>query len=202
MVFFDRILLPMSQDFVKITAAAYRVFDTLPDGDPLKNRAKELALEIMDIAVARNGDAVKLGQHITSLENYLQIAKDLGWLSDMNVLILAKEYRQLMATNNQDTRLPARQARNKLQTSTKPQSSNPKTQTTNPKPAKSDDSLSGRQQEIMKILQENQKAQVADIIKKLPDITKRTIRRDLDDLLKRGKVKRAGTFNQIFYQIS
>ena len=35
----------------------------------------------------------------------------------------------------------------------------------------------------------------------LPDITKRTIRRDLDELLESGKIVRVGEFNQVFYQI-
>ena len=36
----------------------------------------------------------------------------------------------------------------------------------------------------------------------LPDITKRTIRRDLDELLESGKITRLGDFNQVFYKIS
>ena len=58
-----------------------------------------------------------------------------------------------------------------------------------------------RQKKILDFLTKNQKAQVMDLQTILPDITKRTIRRDLDELLESGKVVREGDFNQVFYQI-
>jgi predicted HTH transcriptional regulator len=59
-----------------------------------------------------------------------------------------------------------------------------------------------RQRKILETLVRSQKAQVSDFIKILPNITKRTIRRDLDDLLKKGKVIRVGEWNQVFYKIA
>ena len=60
--------------------------------------------------------------------------------------------------------------------------------------------LTERQKKILEIVQKNEKTQVADIIKVLPDVTKRTIRRDMDELLKSGQILRAGEFNQISYK--
>jgi DeoR/GlpR family transcriptional regulator of sugar metabolism len=40
-----------------------------------------------------------------------------------------------------------------------------------------------------------------DLQKVLPNITKRTIRRDLDELLETGKIIRMGEFNRVFYKI-
>ena len=60
---------------------------------------------------------------------------------------------------------------------------------------------SPRQRHILKILLEKEKVQVADIIKELPDVTKRTIRRDLDDLLKKKKITRLGDYNKVSYSI-
>jgi DeoR/GlpR family transcriptional regulator of sugar metabolism len=51
-------------------------------------------------------------------------------------------------------------------------------------------------------LDKNKKAQVMDLQKVLPDITKRTIRRDLEDLLRASKIMRMGEFNQVFYKIA
>jgi predicted HTH transcriptional regulator len=58
-----------------------------------------------------------------------------------------------------------------------------------------------RQEKILAIVARNDKTQVSDIIKQLPNVTKRTIRRDLDDLIKRGEVARMGSWNQIFYKL-
>src|SRR5437868_6535715 len=115
----------MENNFVKITNAAYNILNFLPERDPLKNRAKDKVLAI--------------------LENITLIFETEGWVS----LQKEKVSRQLL------------------------------------------DMLSKRE-----------KAQVADLIKELPSVTKRTIRRDLDDLLKKGKIVRVGEWNQVFYQFS
>jgi len=59
--------------------------------------------------------------------------------------------------------------------------------------------LSGRQAKILELLSLKGKVQVSDIIKEIPSITKRTIRRDLDTLLKSKVIDRTGKFNQVFY---
>ncbi len=61
-------------------------------------------------------------------------------------------------------------------------------------------SYTDRQSKILKILENKEKAQVSDLIKQLPNITKRTVRRDLDELLKMKIITRIGEFNQVFYQ--
>ncbi|MBI2050007.1 MAG: DeoR/GlpR transcriptional regulator [Candidatus Staskawiczbacteria bacterium] len=61
--------------------------------------------------------------------------------------------------------------------------------------------ISERQKKILQILNEKGKAQVSDFKNVLIDVTKRTIRRDLDELLKNGKIVRVGEWNQVFYQI-
>ena len=61
--------------------------------------------------------------------------------------------------------------------------------------------LSSRQQKILDLLTSKGKAQVWELQKLLPEVTKRTLRRDLDDLLKRNLIERAGEWNAIFYKI-
>ena len=61
--------------------------------------------------------------------------------------------------------------------------------------------ISSRQEKILEFINRNEKAQVMDLKTVLPDVTKRTIRRDLDELLLTGKVTRLGEFNQVFYKI-
>ncbi len=67
--------------------------------------------------------------------------------------------------------------------------------------AKYSHELTARQKKIIDFLTSNERAQVMDLKKVLPDVTKRTIRRDLDELMESGKIVRFGDFNQVFYQI-
>ncbi|MBI2003295.1 MAG: DeoR family transcriptional regulator [Candidatus Wildermuthbacteria bacterium] len=62
-------------------------------------------------------------------------------------------------------------------------------------------SLSFRQNKIVEILQTKEKAQVWELQKILPEVTKRTLRRDLDDLLGRKLIERQGEWNAVFYRL-
>lgn len=61
--------------------------------------------------------------------------------------------------------------------------------------------LSPRQSKIVEILQSKEKAQVWELQKVLPEVTKRTLRRDLDDLLSRKLIERQGEWNAVFYRL-
>ncbi len=156
------------KDFVKLTNTVYRILEFLPDSDPLKNKAKEKALLIMDNLNSES---------IASLKNYLELAKNQGWISGLNCLIIQNEYEKIKKI------LPA---------------------VVSGRGAEKLDSfkLTKRQELIIKFLQENQKAQVSDLMSVLPDVTKRTIRRDIDELLKIGKIVRTGQFNRVVYMMS
>jgi len=61
--------------------------------------------------------------------------------------------------------------------------------------------LSDRQKGILRYLKRRGKGQVSDLKSVFPQVSKRTLRRDLDDLRKKNKVQRAGEWNNIFYKI-
>ena len=61
--------------------------------------------------------------------------------------------------------------------------------------------LSERQKKILKILEKEKEAQVWNFTKFFPDVSKRTLRRDLDNLLKKELIIRVGKWNQVFYQL-
>ncbi len=172
----------MEVRFLKLTNAVYSALGFFPESDPLKNRAKEKVLSIMDNLVlifakdSRAGRAEQVLEDIEMLMNYLMVAQSQGWLNNTNCLIICNEYEKIKEEINQA--MPAK-----------------------PAPTEKKIVLSERQKKILKFLQENNKAQVMDLKLFLPDVTKRTIRRDLDELLKLGKIVRIGEWNQVFYKI-
>ncbi|OGZ64128.1 MAG: hypothetical protein A3A98_04075 [Candidatus Staskawiczbacteria bacterium RIFCSPLOWO2_01_FULL_40_39] len=200
----------MEDNFVKITNAVYKLLDFFPDSDPLKNKAKEKALAILDnltlisnnhgwVSLQKEKASAQLLDDIGMLENYLAIGKHQGWIGHINFLIIVKEYRQIM----NEISPPKGSLRRNIQIASAIAKDVPEVLNNAPKSIEIKDDASGyseRQTKILKILSEREKAQVSDFIKELPDITKRTIRRDLDDLLKRGKVIRIGEWNQVFYK--
>lgn len=215
----------MEDNFAKITSAVYRLLDFFPDSDPLKNKAKEKALEILAnsrlvfdnqgwlslkkyLSPERQKVTEQLLDDIEILESYLKIGKHQGWVSDINFLIVVKEYDNIknqidikkIVTNPIPAPAQKQDAQINKSLQIIPEPEKKVSQLVLQKPI-GQNKYSVRQEKILKILTKNEKKQVADIIKELPDVTKRTIRRDLDDLLKRGEIVRVGDYNQVSYQI-
>lgn len=191
----------MNEDFLKLTNTAYKVIDFFPESDPLKNRAKDKALAIMDNLVLINEASgwasfqkektkAHLLEDIDMLLGYFWIAKSQGWLNSVNFLIIANEYEKIRKDIESLTELTK-----KLSSSAQDSAVIAKEQQTDFL------DISERQKKIIEFLSNNEKAQVVDLQTIFPDITKRTIRRDLDELLQMGKIIRLGEFNQVFYKI-
>ena len=255
-----------SNDGVKITNATYKLLDFFPDSDPLKNKAKEKALAVLEgltlvfgadgwVSLKKEKAAAQLLDDIEILESYLKLGKRQGWMDNINVLILIKEYDNIKSQIQQPKGLigsrlqdpdkveDSRQSRNNRGSSVesgqnleiissplsiahqndleankieieyyattvygdkepvfsekKPITTETSIEKRNPLQVKS---FSERQKKILEILKNREKAQVSDIIKEIPNVTKRTLRRDLDDLLKKNTIIRVGEWNQVFYQ--
>lgn len=207
---------------VKLTNAVYKLLDFFPEGDPLRNRAKDKALEIMEGMVLafgtdgwasfqKNKASAKLLEDIEILLSYLKLGKSFGWIDSTNFLIVSKEYgsikSQIVLLENKGKML-AETSQKSLQNvgivaeSQKITHTFQKTIEKNHLSFSQGFFLSERQKKILEILSERGRAQVSDFKSVLLDVTKRTIRRDLDELLRNGKVIRVGEWNQVFYKIS
>ena len=191
----------MKDKIVKLTNAVYNLLEYFPESDPLKNKAKEKALAIMEnlsLVFADEGwvslkdyfsgdrEKAKLQtlEDIGILLNCLRLAKLQGWINGVSFLIIFNEYEQIKKKIGLPVIDPVFE------------------ETKKPCETRSRTELTARQSKIIDFLQQNQKAQVMDLMTVLPDVTKRTIRRDLDELLRMGKVAREGEFNQVLYKIA
>lgn len=237
----------MENRFLKLTNTVYKLLEFFPESDPLKHRAKDRALVIMENLILANGAEAKekaypvkfaeggvpteagqinrvklqICEDIDILLGYLWIGKTQGWLNSSNCLIVSNEYERIKEEFSPVVEIPKQQPIEKetvveqeyFQTSDESSSeaSGEDEETVNfieslitSNPKEEDSSFKGitaRQQKILEFLSANERAQVVDLKKILPDVTKRTIRRDLDELMELGKIIRMGSFNQIYYQI-
>ena len=96
----------MDEKLLKLTNAVYKVLEFFPEADPLKNKAKEKALAIMEglnILAGIDGWASfqnekskkQILDDIEILLGYLWIAKSQSWMSPINYLIVSNEYEKL-----------------------------------------------------------------------------------------------------------
>ena len=211
----------VNDKFLKLTDTVYKVLEFFPESDPLKNRAKDKALAIMEHLILINENSgwlsfqkekvkAHLCEDIDILLGYLWIGKSQGWLNSVNCLIIANEYEKVKKEVGPIIE-PIVELTQKLpgilDKSPRPegypagQFDEPATIPAGRDLGEEEVVVSDRQKIILEFLEKNGKAQVMDLQTVLPDITKRTIRRDLDELLGADKIVRLGDFNQVFYTI-
>lgn len=177
----------MEDKFIILTNVVYSVLEFFPESDPLKNKAKEKALSILETlmeAAPRDGASLALlGRDIDILLGYLKIAEKQGWMSNLNYLIISYQYEKIKEKKVIEEPALAKTTVRQVK-----------------KPELSNFLLNKRQIKILEFLKNKEKVQVMDLQTVLTDVTKRTIRRDLEELLAEGKIVRSGEFNQIFYK--
>ena len=206
----------MKEDFIKIINETYKIIDFFPDADPLKVKTKEGLLMVLEnltlisgaegwISLKKEKAIAEFLDNVEILESYLKLSKYQGLMDNINFLIIQKEYNKI----KDEMGVPKGIIKESLKMI--PDVSEVKEESLVKKLPESkeivkklelmpDKNISERQSKILEILSKKEKAQVSDIIKDIPKVTKRTIRRDLDALLKRGKIIRVGEWNQVFYK--
>ena len=217
----------MEERFLKLTNAVYKVLEFFPESDPLKSRAKDRALSIMDnlvsitetsgwVSFQKEKVKVQVLDDIDVLLGYLWIAKSQGWLNSVNYLVISNKYENIKKDIQPVTDLiQGLPVINDLPVVPVIEDDNAPEQVLVDREVQSESSpvlgdaevksdhinISDRQKTILEFLGKNEKAQVMDLQTVLTNVTKRTIRRDLDELLGAGKIDRTGEFNQVFYKI-
>ncbi len=204
--------------FLKITNAVYKLIEYFPETEPLRNKIKEKALQIMEGLVVfslpdnphphpqKLESGTEALKDIEILKNYLQLGKLNGWIDNLNLLIVSNEYDKIKEEIKSVMTIIKKAVKEDKQEKNQ---KNPEelgfSDLTNKEKQKETvigGLLSERQQKIMEILKIKGRIQVADLKKTMPEVSKRTFRRDLDALLKAGKIKRMGNWNQVFYQLN
>jgi len=170
----------MDKDYlIKLTLAVYKVTDIFPKQEPLKFLIREKANQILADSILKE-KIEKIRKDTEIINSYLEIAEKQDWVDELNFLVLKREYAKI-----------------KEGLKGKKVVSNPK----DPKPANPHGILSERCRKILEILGQKEKTQVWEFKKIFPEVTKRTLRRDFEFLLKQGLIDRAGENNNIYYKI-
>jgi len=200
----------LNDNFLKLTNAVYKLLEFFPESDPLKNRAKDKALSIMEDLTLINETSgwtsfnkekikVKILEDIEILLGYFWIGRSQGWLNQANCLIISNEYEKIKKEIGLPIELTVKIP---VLEEVKKEPKEPVAPVLDNNRVKPESFVNGgRQGKILEFLKKNEKAQVMDLQVVLPDVTKRTIRRDLDELLGAEKITRLGEFNQVFYQL-
>jgi len=165
---------------IQVTQNLYRLTLFFPKKEPLRYKMRELADEILVKCSRWNLEQNLVLEDLETLDSFFEVAKAQNWVAVVDVLRIQEEYNKIKAEIKKIAKRP------------------PEKEITRVEPVQIPNS---RQEKILAILKEKGRAQVWQVKQVFPEVTKRTLRRDFESLLKQGIIERRGERNDTFYQL-
>lgn len=158
----------MTKDFnIKLVLAVYKVTELFPKEATLKNDIRILSNEIL---AGLDNDSDSLSQKIKDIKVLFSLAEAENWVDSRNFLVLQREYDKI------DGLINAGKPVEKSFSS----------------PIRYSKKTKERQGRILDIIKENQRVKLGDLMRSFPDLNRRTLLRNLDDLSQSGLVVKDG----------
>lgn len=188
---------------VRITQKLYRLTILFPKKEPLRYKMREVADDILAVLIFRfTGKNFRQFEnpdgYFEVLDGFFDIAKVQNWVRSDDVLELSQEYGNLRSA------LQSIESEGETLAIEMP-SSNRKIEIQPPTEDVSRvfslKSNLERREKILDFLRESGRVQVWQVKQILPDVSKRTLRRDFEQMLSQGLVERMGEKNNTFYQL-
>jgi len=166
---------------IQLTNNLYRLTLLFPKKEPLRYKMRDVADDILTKPNEKD---------LEVLESFFEVALVQNWVSSSDILAIKKGYDNL------------REILKKYKPEKEKKKDNLDVVEVYPKetPIPLSHNLD-RQEKILEFLKENGQAQVWQIKQVLPEVTKRTLRRDFEHMLEQGLIERMGEKNDTFYQI-
>jgi hypothetical protein len=171
--------------------AIYRITDKFPKEEPLKNVIRKNALEMLEEyflflnkPILNNSDNNPIFAKLETLDHLFILAEKQNWLNPKNFVILRKEIQKIKEEfKNRNQNKTKSEIKENLENKTLRLNSN----------------REQRCQKILEVLGKEGKIKVSDIQKYFPQITKRTLRRDLRYLFQTRQILRVGDRINTYY---
>jgi len=186
---------------IKLVIALFDITETWDRNELLRLKLRNLAGEILEsfILSSANNPGTDARANLLKLEGEfgkaLIEARRARIIERKAFIFLKQEYEKVVCGVGKDAFQPVK---------SKPlleKKSNPSLQKGNPhRPNIS--GLNERQGKIIKLLEKKQEAQVGELKEFFPGVSKRTVRRDIDGLLKKDLIVREGKWNDVFYTLA
>lgn len=202
---------------VELTTKIYRLTLLFPKKDPLRYKIREAAIEVLrnwtlqETFFDKNGKLAseaffEIEQNLNVLDGYFEVAKWQNWASFFEVLEIQKEYRgvrEMIKEEKEKTEVQEKIDNLIAETIGEETLELPleKKEVSERESEAKGEELDERKKKIIEFLSKKDRAQVWELNKVLPDVTKRTLRRDFHYLFKMGIIDRIGEKNNTFYQL-
>lgn len=202
------------KELIELTNKLYKLTLLFPKKEPLRYRMRNVADRILESFIAYevfhspNKDEFLIRDEINKdlevIDAYFELIKWQNWVSYFDILSIKDQYGKIkdslpekvevkkIKSPDFSKKVEKIEEINKIDSSVK-ELGEGKDQLSS--------KITARQEKILKILKEKEMVQVWEVNKILPDVSKRTLRRDFKQLLKQGFVRRIGEGNKTFYKL-
>ncbi|MCL0056747.1 DeoR family transcriptional regulator [Dehalococcoidia bacterium] len=164
----------MDKDFlIQATNDLYRLTLFFPKKEPLRYKMREKANDILANSNNSNKHITKdlLMNDLKTLNGFFEVVKTQQWVSISDILVVQTKYVSLMDELEKE------------------------------KDFVNNGSNLERQKKILSFLEEKGKVQIQEVKQIFPEVTKRTLRRDFEQMLNQGLIKRIGEKNNTSYEL-
>ena len=189
---------------ISAAVAVYKTADALPGTDPLVQRMKNATLQTTEdfVVLFCGGDTEKNKSRVqSSLEilcGYFALAKEQNWIHEQNFVALTKEYRDLYAQLSEAAVAAPKRVPIETPVEVKPKSVARAT----PVRTAVSTNINDRQKKILEYMKNNPESQFGPVAELFDGISTRTVRRDLDVLVKNKILRREGNTSSSLYKLS
>lgn len=196
------------QGIMSLVLAVYRVTDNIAEHEPLRLKLREECLNVVSASERFMQDNVSEKSFIAALNSLLQflsIAQRQGLgINELNFVVLEREFRRIRheflslvlptsplkegSANTVDRpTIYTHAVKDKVLRNKKG------------KKNREEPAFSARQEKLFSYLEKHRTAQIKDLQHLFPEISSRTVRRDLDGLVRSGLISRKGKTNGTSY---
>ena len=181
---------------IQLTNNLYKLTLLFPKKEPLRYKMREVADDILDKSLRQNPGQNSAIDDLEVLDGFFEVAKAQNWVAVAEALRIQEEYNKIKDEIKKNIESPPEspklleKSEKETVESLPEQISRAVTSTVN-----------SRQGKILEFLKENGRAQVWQVKQLFPEVTKRTLRRDFESLLRQGIIERVGERNDTFYEL-
>ncbi len=181
--------------FVKLTIALYKVTDLFPENEPLRYQIRQKSLEILSSLIGENPQITtshiqELSRNIEILCRYFEIAQAQNWVDKKNLEILAREYRKIQEDFLEREKIHSETSSQKNREKTPSISKKERIQKASQGSKNKKTTPTERKIRILELLKHKKTLTLSEIKNLFFQVSQRTIRRDMEDLIKKGLVAR------------
>ncbi len=204
------------KDFIQLTLDLYDLTGYFPNKEPLRYKIRGMADDILSdllLLISNPGPALKqkkkiknrLSERIKVMENLFEVAKPQDWVSPDDIAEMKEEYGRIkdaLELAESSEPVPEPEPEQEFVSEEEIDENVIEEKVVEKEKEKKTSSVSDRQRRVVKEIEEKGPSQISDLKEEFPEVSRRTLIRDLNKLVDQGLINKTGKGPSVFYSLN